>query len=57
MAEALKEFESDIESITLIPSGGGKFEVMVNGKLVYSKLNTGRHMEEGEIVKLLKSSP
>jgi len=37
-AELLKEFEPEIAEITLIPSDGGRFEVTVNEKLVYSKL-------------------
>jgi selenoprotein W-related protein len=48
--ELLKEYEHVIESVTLIPSDGGKFEVSVNGQLVYSKLETKRHAEAGEIL-------
>jgi len=54
-AELLKEFEPEIAEITLIPSDGGRFEVTVNEKLVYSKLQTGRHAEPGEVVKLIKN--
>ena len=39
--------------ITLVPSDGGRFEVTVNGRLVYSKLQTNRHVEPGEIVRLI----
>jgi hypothetical protein len=28
--------------------------VTVNGKLLYSKKQTGRHVEKGEVVKLIK---
>ena len=52
-AELLEAFESDITSITLIPSAGGAFEVTVNGELIYSKLKTGRHAELGEVKALL----
>jgi selenoprotein W-related protein len=48
--ELLKEYEHVIESVTLIPSDGGKFEVSVNGQLVYSKLEKKRHAEAGEIL-------
>jgi selenoprotein W-related protein len=51
--DLLKEFEHVIESVTLIPSDGGRFEVSVNGKLIYSKLQTKRHAESGEVVGLL----
>ncbi len=54
MAELTKEFETEIEEITLIPSGGGKYEVTVNGSLVYSKLKTNRHAEPGEVLGLVR---
>jgi selenoprotein W-related protein len=47
--QLLKDFEQDIAGLTLIPSDGGKFEVMVDGRLIYSKQRTGRHAEDGEI--------
>jgi selenoprotein W-related protein len=53
-AELLKDFEPQIESITLVPSQGGRFEFTVNDKLLYSKLETNRHAEPGEIKGLLK---
>lgn len=49
----LKEYEPEIESLTLIPSDGGRFEVKVNGKLIYSKLQTGRHADPGEVRRLV----
>jgi selenoprotein W-related protein len=55
MAEILREFEPDIDSLTVIPSDGGRFEVSVNGKLIYSKLQTGRHVNQGELVQLIQA--
>jgi len=52
--ELLKEFEYDIENLTLVPSDGGKFEVTVGDKLVYSKLQTHRHAEPGEVLGLVR---
>jgi selenoprotein W-related protein len=52
--ELLNNLESEIESITLVPSDGGRFEVTINDKLVYSKLQTGRHAETGEVVGLIR---
>ena len=52
--ELLNNFEPEIESISLVPSDGGRFEVTINGNLVYSKLNTGRHAEPGEVVGLIR---
>jgi selenoprotein W-related protein len=54
MAEILKQYENRIDSIYLIPAGGGKFEVKVNEKLAYSKLETGRHAQPGELVRILR---
>jgi selenoprotein W-related protein len=54
MAELLKELEPEIEAITLIPSDGGRFEVEVNGRLIYSKLETNRHAEPGEVIGLVR---
>lgn len=51
--DLLKQFEHVIDSLALIPSDGGRFEVSVNGKPVYSKLKTGRHAGPGEIVGLV----
>ena len=39
--------------IKLISSGGGVFEVMVNGKLIFSKKSLDRFPEKGEIVNLI----
>jgi selenoprotein W-related protein len=51
--ELLKNFEHLIESATLIPSDGGRFEVVVNGELIFSKLQSHRYAEQGEIVNLI----
>lgn len=52
--ELLKNYEHVIETITLVPSEGGRFEVTVNGQLLYSKLATHRHAEPGEVLGLVK---
>jgi selenoprotein W-related protein len=54
MAELLKDFEPEIETITLVPSDGGRFEISVNETLIYSKLETRRHVEKGEVTLLIK---
>ncbi len=53
VSELLKNFEHLVEGITLVPSDGGRFEVTVNGKLMFSKLETKRHAQPGEIVGLV----
>ena len=52
-SELLKNYEHVIESVTLVPSDGGRFEVSVNGKLIYSKIETKRHAEAGEVLGLI----
>jgi selenoprotein W-related protein len=39
----------------LIPSSGGCFELKVDGKLVYSKLETGEFPNEKSIVDTVRS--
>lgn len=53
MAELIKFYEPEIEAITLLPSDGGRFEVSVNDQLIYSKLQTHRHAEPGEVTRLV----
>lgn len=48
-----REIEAFIKSWQLIPSKGGLFELMVNGELIFSKKQLGRHAEAGEIRDLL----
>jgi selenoprotein W-related protein len=51
--ELLQKYENLIESITLLPSDGGVYEVTVNGHLLYSKKSIGRHAEPGEVAGLV----
>ena len=39
----------------LISSSGGVFEIVVDGKLLFSKKSLGRFPEEGEIERLIKT--
>jgi selenoprotein W-related protein len=56
MAEAIfDEFGAAFE-VRLTPSKGGVFEVIVDGDLVYSKKNSGRHAEyEADVAPALRS--
>ena len=38
----------------LIPSSGGVFDVRVDGDLIYSKKQMGRHAQPGEVVRLIR---
>lgn len=43
-----------IESVKLIPSGGGAFEICVNGQLLHSKLETGEWPDFDAIAQQVK---
>ncbi|RLT34352.1 MAG: hypothetical protein DWI57_16730 [Chloroflexi bacterium] len=47
----MENFTPVIENVKLIPSSGGRFEVLVADKVIYSKKSEGRHAEEGELVR------
>ena len=49
-----KELEAQVEDLKLIPSSGGRYEIIVNGDLVYSKKALNRHAEPGEVYKIIK---
>lgn len=55
MAELLQEFEFEIAQLTVIPSDGGRFELTINGELVFSKKALGRHAQPGEIKQLVQA--
>ena len=50
----MHNYTPSIESLTLIPSSGGRFEVLADDTVIYSKKETGRHAEPGEVVKLFQ---
>jgi len=51
-AELTREFPG--ASVQLVPSSGGRFEVSVDDRLVFSKAATRRHAEPGEVVRLIR---
>lgn len=52
--ELLNLFSPFIRTLTLIPSSGGRFEVLAGDTVIYSKKATGRHAEPGEVARLLQ---
>jgi selenoprotein W-related protein len=52
--ELLNAFEFETTQLTLVPSDGGKFEVTVDGDLIYSKKRIGCHAELGEVVEAMQ---
>lgn len=47
-------FRYDIGEITLLPKGGGIFEVTVNNQLIYSKKEQGRFPEKEEVSSIIR---
>ena len=45
----LNAFKTKIKGFTLVPSGGGCFEVKIDDDLIYSKLKTGQFPDEAAI--------
>ena len=52
MADELKGQYEELD-VDLIEGGGGVFDVTVDGRQVYSKKDTGRFPEPGEVAKLI----
>jgi selenoprotein W-related protein len=50
--ELLGQHLAHIDRLTLIPGSGGIFNVKVDDTLIYSKKETGRFPEPGEIPQL-----
>lgn len=47
--------KQDISALTLVPMGGGVFEVTVNGEKIYSKKETGQFPDPAAIVKAVNA--
>ena len=54
MAAQILELGERIKVLTLIPSGGGAFEIHANGKLLHSKVDSGDWPDFGSIVSQIK---
>ena len=51
-ADLLSNYQHVIESLTLRTGSQGVYDVAVDGELIYSKAETGRHAEPGEVLEL-----
>jgi selT/selW/selH-like putative selenoprotein len=54
-ADLLNEYEFEIDQLNLVPARGGRFEAEVNGVVIFSKTQAGRHARSGEILELFKN--
>lgn len=55
MAAELRKNYSDAD-VELIPSKGGRFEVIADGKPIFEKSKTGRHAMPGEVLEKLRTA-
>ena len=53
--DLLHTYQNVIESLSLHTGGAGVFDVTVDDELIYSKAQTGRHAEPGEVLELFRS--
>ena len=49
----MRTYKQEVKGLELEPSGGGCFELRVDGDLIYSKLETGEFPSEPHIIELL----
>jgi selenoprotein W-related protein len=56
LAAKILDLGDRIASLTLVPSGGGAFEVTANGKKLHSKLETGEWPDFDEVVRQIKKA-
>jgi len=54
--ELFQVFQETISSLTLTPGGGGVFDVLVNGRVVFSKGKAGRFPEVHELIEALNKA-
>ncbi len=52
--DLLKSYQHIISETTLIHGSKGIFDVIVDGDMLYSKFETGRHDEPGEVLNLFR---
>lgn len=50
--DILSDYQHIVETLTFTTGSKGVFDVTVDGELLYSKHDTGRHAEPGEVLGL-----
>jgi len=53
-SDLLHDYQHVIAELTLVTGSKGVFDVEVDGELLYSKHETGRHAEPGEVLRLFR---
>lgn len=52
VSDLLSNYQHVIADLRLVMGGSGVFDVTVDGEMLYSKKETGRHAEDGEVLAL-----
>ena len=52
--DLLNDYQHVIADLSLITGSKGVFDVVVDGKTLYSKKSTGRHANPGEVLELFR---
>lgn len=50
--DLLANYQHVIDDLSLKTGGSGIYDIEVNGELIYSKHDTGRHANDGEVLEL-----
>ena len=54
--ELLSHYRKNISELKLVPAREGRFEVSIDGKLIFSKLGEGRFPEPKELKELISTA-
>ena len=55
VAGILDKFGNDIDTLTILPSSGGAYNIWKNDELIFSKKNEGRFpLSDDEVIHLLE---
>lgn len=52
--DLIHDYQHVIDELTFVMGAKGVFDVVVDGRTLYSKHETGRHAEPGEVVALFR---
>jgi selenoprotein W-related protein len=52
--DLLHHYQHVIDDLTIVTGSAGVFDVEVDGVLIYSKKQAGRHAERGEVLELFR---
>lgn len=52
--ELLTTFDTDLNTVSLMPGTGGEFEVRLNGAIIFSRKAAGRFPESKELKQLIR---